>query len=171
MERMVSARPIVALGVSLVVMLAGCTSSQPSGSHASAQADRLRCPDGHYARRPGIFPARIFEDPDPVGGGQPPAVNEWAAGSNRSETRVWAFGSKRTDLGAFSIWRLGTCDRLPRDSVSVKVPGAGPLKIVKAPLGRAVVGWAQRRGNLRFTSANGITGTLHLKDDTVTLHP
>jgi hypothetical protein len=53
----------------------------------------------------------------------------------------------------------------------VKVPGAGALEITKAPLGRKVEVWAQKRGNLHFTSKNGIDGTLHLKDDSITLGP
>jgi hypothetical protein len=34
-----------------------------------------------------------------------------------------------------------------------------------------VVRWAQKRGNIEFNGANGITGTLHLADDTVTVNP
>ena len=52
----------------------------------------------------------------------------------------------------------------------VKVPGAGPVKITKAPLGPGTEVWAQKHGNFEFTSKNGITGTLHLKDDTVTVN-
>ena len=49
------------------------------------------------------------------------------------------------------------------------VPGAGALRITDAPLGREVARWAPRQAELRFTSRNGITGTLDLKDDSVTL--
>jgi hypothetical protein len=51
----------------------------------------------------------------------------------------------------------------------INVPGAGALRITRAPLGRSVQTWAQKRGKLRFTSEHGITGTLHLEDDTVTV--
>jgi hypothetical protein len=51
----------------------------------------------------------------------------------------------------------------------VNVSGAGALKITRAPLGTEVIGWAQRRGDLQFTSVSGIGGTLHLRDDSVDL--
>lgn len=52
----------------------------------------------------------------------------------------------------------------------VRVPDAGPLKILHAPLGHgSVQTWAQARGNLRFVGRRGIRGVLHLKDDTVTI--
>jgi hypothetical protein len=52
----------------------------------------------------------------------------------------------------------------------VNVPSGGVLEITKAPLGPSVETWAQRRGNIEFKGKNGITGTLHLADDTVTLN-
>jgi hypothetical protein len=75
--------------------------------------------------------------------------------------------------GAISI------DHLPAGNESyntkhgggIRIAGAGVVRITKAPLGRAVVSWAGRRGNIHFTSASGISGTLHLKDCTVTLTP
>jgi hypothetical protein len=64
----------------------------------------------------------------------------------------------------------------------VTVPSAGLLEITKAPLGPSVETWAQKRGNIQFKSVargrgghrlhppgSGISGSLHLKDDTVTL--
>jgi hypothetical protein len=45
---------------------------------------------------------------------------------------------------------------------------SGPLKIISAPPGPDVVTSAQR-GQLPFTSKRGITGTLDLSADTVTL--
>ncbi len=72
--------------------------------------------------------------------------------------------------GLFGIYRHNYL-RVKERAKTVKVPRAGTLKITKAPLGRSVESWAQRRGNIQFTSKNGVTGTLHLKDDTVTLNP
>ena len=61
-----------------------------------------------------------------------------------------------------------TASHLPGGSV--KIPGCGPVRITEAPLGAKVRHWAQRRGNLRFKcKKSGATGTLHLKDVTVTL--
>jgi hypothetical protein len=53
----------------------------------------------------------------------------------------------------------------------IKVPDAGILEITKAPLGPSVETWAQKRGNIQFKGDGGITGTLHLSDDSVTLDP
>jgi hypothetical protein len=52
----------------------------------------------------------------------------------------------------------------------LNVPSGGVLEITKAPLGPSVETWAQRRGSIEFKGKNGITGTLHLSDDTVTLN-
>jgi hypothetical protein len=51
----------------------------------------------------------------------------------------------------------------------VDVRGAGALRITRAPTGTRAASWAQRRGNIHFIGETGLTGTLHLKDDTVTL--
>jgi hypothetical protein len=53
----------------------------------------------------------------------------------------------------------------------VKVLGAAPLRITGAPLGRKVETGAQRSGNIRFVGARGVRGTLHLRDDSVSLNP
>jgi hypothetical protein len=51
----------------------------------------------------------------------------------------------------------------------VHVPGAGALRITDAPLGRDVATWAQKRADLGFVGTRGVRGTLHLRDDTVTI--
>jgi hypothetical protein len=48
-------------------------------------------------------------------------------------------------------------------------PNAGKIEITGAPLGSKVETWAQKHGNFEFKGEHGITGTLHLKDDTVTM--
>ena len=53
-------------------------------------------------------------------------------------------------------------------STPAAFPGAGALKITDAPRGLKAAR-APGRAELRFTSKNGVTGTLHLRDDTVTL--
>jgi hypothetical protein len=72
--------------------------------------------------------------------------------------------------GRFTIYRRG--ERPARGTVkTVEVPGAGALTITKAPLGRKVVTRGQEPDAIQFKSKSGITGTLHLSDDTVALNP
>lgn len=97
----------------------------------------------------------------------------WEVTSHTQSTSVEAGGdAQHKSNGLFFIIRsyaLRSSD--PQTTDIVKVAGSGPITITKAPLGRKVVVWAQKRGNLEFKSESGITGTLHLKDDTVTLNP
>jgi hypothetical protein len=50
---------------------------------------------------------------------------------------------------------------------NVEVPEAGPLTITRANLSKQVS--ARPQGDVEFTSKNGITGFLHLADDSVTI--
>jgi hypothetical protein len=99
-----------------------------------------------------------------------PLTNEWHVASRRTFTAVDA-GVDAADhsVGTFGIFRQNFV-QVRQDEDLVKVPGAGALQITKAPLGRKVEVWAQKRGNLHFTSKNGVRGTLHLKDDSITLN-
>jgi hypothetical protein len=101
-----------------------------------------------------------------------PVVNGWAASDRIRNTAVWAgaAGVGHHSTGRFAILR-DNYRLVTQNTYTVDVAGAGPLKITDAPLGPRVVTWAQRRGKLEFTSKSGITGTLHLTDDTVTLNP
>jgi hypothetical protein len=51
----------------------------------------------------------------------------------------------------------------------IVVPRSGAVKITDAPLGCEVITWAQRRGELEFKGRRGVTGTLNLRGETVTL--
>jgi hypothetical protein len=104
-------------------------------------------------------------------------TNGWAAHTDHRQTLVAAgveartFHPHRLTTGLFSISRL-RLHPFDQSGDLVEVPGAGTLTITKAPLGHGRVALsAQKRGNIEFTSTNGITGTLHLSDDTVTLNP
>jgi hypothetical protein len=120
-----------------------------------------------------IQPARISQHPQGFFSTSViwPLVNEWSAASHRTYTAVDA-GVDAADrsVGVFGIYRQDFV-QVTQEENFVKVAGAGALEITQAPLGPKVVGWAQKRGELQFTSKNGITGTLHLKDDTVTVNP
>jgi hypothetical protein len=100
-----------------------------------------------------------------------PLTNQWQTSDRRRFTAVDAGAdASHQSTGLFGIYRHNYI-RIKERAKTVKVPTAGTLKITKAPLGRSVESWAQRRGNIRFTSKNGVTGTLHLRDDTITLNP
>lgn len=101
-----------------------------------------------------------------------PVRNGWVAGDCRRITFVWAGGGGVDDedrsIGKFVIRRQGHWPSARIHGAAIVVPDSGPLKIVNAPLGQEVVTSAQR-GQLPFTSKRGITGTLDLSTDTVTL--
>lgn len=100
-----------------------------------------------------------------------PVRNGWEISNHRRYTAVDAGGNiYHRSLGVLGIFRQNWI-KVTQASDIVKVPGAGAIKITKAPLGRgAVQTWAQRRGNLQFVGKRGVRGTLHLRDDTVTIH-
>jgi hypothetical protein len=179
----------VGIGVCLIgIAVAGCG----GGGHTTISATQARtttstvakgrkhrwdCPNrAGYKMYSAIQPGRIVPDPEPIGGGagMSEIVNGWIAGAHRLVTTVDAGRDFRDPAnGLLAITRDRPC--LPgynrNHGADVRVPGAGPLKITKAPLGRKAVHWGQRRGNIEFKSKSGITGTLHLKSDTVTLNP
>lgn len=100
-----------------------------------------------------------------------PLTNQWQASDRRRFTAVDAGAdASNPSSGLFGIYRHNYL-RVKERAKTVKVPGAGTLRITKAPLGRSVESWAQRRGNIQFASRSGVTGTLHLRDDTVTVNP
>lgn len=127
---------------------------------------------GHYGLN--IFPAKIYPDPEPLLSSElmERIKNAWIVQDHNRETIVE--GGRSADGpphdGLFAIYRLQLHPFMD-ETTPVRVPGAGAITITKAPLGRKVVKWAQKRGNIEFTSANGITGTLHLANDTVTVNP
>jgi hypothetical protein len=97
-----------------------------------------------------------------------PVRGGWAAGACFGITWVWAGASgEHPSTGRLVIARSGRWPH-PRIHVDVDVPGSGPLKITDAPLGPDAAISAQR-GELEFTSKSGITGTLDLSTDTITL--
>ena len=129
-----------------------------------------------YYRRHHLFrtvePAHRVAHPEPsvVSAVMHDVVNAWRASTHR-ETIVVMAGSARgsSTTGRFAILRE-TLAPFDQKGDTVNVPGAGALRITKAPVGRKVVFHAVKAGNLHFTSENGIKGTLHLADDTVSLN-
>jgi hypothetical protein len=98
-----------------------------------------------------------------------PETSGWIVASHTQDTFVVAGADARHPSdGLFSILRTSYIGGTQHGD-GVRVPGSGAVTITKAPLGRKIVVSAQKHGKFEFKSKSGITGTLHLKDDTVTL--
>ena len=126
-----------------------------------------------YKLLPHVEPAEIVPDPDPVvpAGVLDPIVNGWRAGDRRGIVLVEA-GLAGDDpsqtTGRFVIFRER--ERPFAQNVDVvDVRGAGKLRIIGAPTGPRAARSAGRRGKIEFTSEAGVTGTLDLRHDRVTL--
>ncbi len=158
---------VMSLGIAAMTGCGGGSSSTSSSTNAAKEITnpcRARA-----ARLTGTRSARIVQgDSSPYSASViGPVRNAWSASVGGRSTTVYAGGRGygHPDEGTFLITRQGASPRTD----FVYVSQAGGLKITKAPVGCQVIGWAQKRGNLQFTSTNGVTGTLHLKDDSVTL--
>jgi hypothetical protein len=139
----------------------------------------MRHPPGHPnavgSRMPNPFPAELLRaDPGSYFSSEliHPLTNAWRAASHSKMTAVDAGGEDRDSAnGVFGIFRENYRFTSQKENI-VRVVGSGPVTITKAPEGRGKVQtWAQRRGDLHFTSTSGVTGVLHLKNDTVTVTP
>lgn len=98
-----------------------------------------------------------------------PVTNGWRISDHRTFTAVYAGAvPNHRSTGRLVVFRQNFV-RVTQTSNRVDVPGSGPLTITSAPEGRSGQTEAQRSGTLRFTSANGTTGTLHLGNDTATV--
>jgi hypothetical protein len=96
-------------------------------------------------------------------------LNGWVAGDCHGRTFVYAGSAGwKGSMGLAYIVRLGHGSNQLGGGI-IAVPGSGALRITRAPIGPKVVRSAQRRGDLEFKSARGITGTVHLRDNTATL--
>jgi hypothetical protein len=100
-----------------------------------------------------------------------PVVNAWRTSSRRQLTQVDA-GALATDhsIGVLAVFRH-QFTKARQSSDLVKVIGSGPLRITHAPQGHGVEAAAQRTGDIGFVGARGVRGTLHLRNDTISLLP
>jgi hypothetical protein len=98
-----------------------------------------------------------------------PITNGWEASDHRSYTAVEA-GANPADpsVGELGIFRQDHI-KVTQSQKVVNVPGAGAVRIVKAPEGRAVATSAQHDGELEFVGRRGVRGVLHLSNDKVTI--
>ena len=147
-------------------------SAKPDGGHHRHQG-RDHFPASIPDRFPDTYPATIAADPDPLVSSSlmMPIVNGWGVESHHQITQVVAGLASDDRSGTKGRFAIARQRARPYSQTLdlVDVPGAGALKITHAPLGPEVVNRAQRRGNLQFVGSRGVRGTLHLKDDTVTL--
>jgi hypothetical protein len=130
---------------------------------------------GEYNPLPRREPAKIIPDPEPLVPTDvlQPIVNGWRAGDHRGITLVEA-GLAGDDAsgttGRFVVFREREQPFAQNVDV-VDVPGAGALRIREAPTGSRVGHRAQRYGEIEFAGEKGVTGTLHLAHDRITLDP
>lgn len=182
-----------AIACLIVIAVAGCGGGGQSISTRSAHAQRdhpqqnhrqhpkkrarrrrLACHNGSGETR---IPGKIIPGSQ-VDGYFPtqtlaPLRSQWETGDCRDFTAVDAGRDySHTSEGLLGIYRhhYGRPYHNQVTTKTVTVPGAGPLRITKAPLGPSVETWAQERGEIDFAGKNSITGTLYLRDDTVTLN-
>jgi hypothetical protein len=73
-------------------------------------------------------------------------------------------------IGALAIFRYDFATA-KQDTTLIKVLGAGPVRVERAPMGGEVEDSAQRKGKIEFSGGRGVGGTLDLSDDTVSLRP
>ena len=154
----------IAAALVLVAALGGCGSGSGSGTSASHLGGHhmTQSIPAHIDRRPqGFFSSDLVR----------PVTDAWRAADRRRFTEVDA-GALAADhsVGVLAVFRHRFVRARQRGDV-LKVIGSGPLRITRAPHGAAAVTAAQRRGSLRFVGAAGVRGTLHLRDDSVTLRP
>jgi hypothetical protein len=98
-----------------------------------------------------------------------PVTNGWQAGDHRSYTAVDAGANPANPtMGELGVFRQDHVSVTQSQKV-VNVPGAGTIRIVRAPEGTAAATSAQRTGELEFVGSRGVRGTLHLSDNSVTI--
>ena len=120
------------------------------------------------------YPGRILSHELAAGGPVQPAelwpvTNGWQISDHRRLTAVYAGADpNRRSTGRLVIFRQNFV-HVTQTSDRVDVPGTGPLTITSAPHGKAAQTEAQRDGTLEFKGTKGVTGTLRLSDDGVTL--
>ena len=133
---------------------------------------RFHGPPGSPMHR--TYPGRILSHELATNGPVQPAElwpvsNGWQISDHRRFTAVYAGANpERRSTGRLVVFRQNFV-HVTQTSNRVDVPGSGPLTITSAPQGKAAQTEAQRDGTLEFKGANGVTGTLHLSDDSVSL--
>jgi hypothetical protein len=114
---------------------------------------------GHGASQGGpIQPAELF-----------PVTNSWRVSDHKNFTAVYAGADpQHHDTGRLVVFRQDFV-HVKQTAHDVDVHGSGPVTITDAPTGRNAGSSVQQNGVLRFRGAKGVTGALHLSNDTVSV--
>jgi len=150
------------------VALAGCGSDGDTESRTTP-ADVGESGSGQLMKD--TTPAAIVDHPQGFVSSDVlrPVVNGWRTSSTETFTEVDA-GAVAYDrsTGALAIFRHDFVE-IAQSSNLIKVKDSGPLTITKAPEGKGVEEFAQEDGEIEFEGKTGVTGTLDLSDDSVSL--
>jgi len=98
-----------------------------------------------------------------------PVTNSWRVSDHKTFTAVYAGANPdHHDTGRLVVFRQDFV-HVKQTAQDVDVQGSGPVTITSAPTGHDVATSAQQNGQIRFRGATGVTGTLHLSNDTVSV--
>jgi hypothetical protein len=113
---------------------------------------------GHGASQGGpIQPAELW-----------PVTNSWRVSDHKNFTAVYAGANPdHHDTGRLVVFRQDFV-HVKQNARDVDIQGSGPVTITSAPTGHDVGTSAQKTGEIQFRGTNGVTGTLHLSNDSVT---
>jgi len=156
-----------ALALAIVLALAACGSDEATTTSATTGTTGA---GGGQAMKD-TSPAEIEDNPQGFASSDviSPVENAWRAGGHNRFTEVDAGALARDrHTGAFAIFRNDYA-AIEQTMKLVEVKDAGTLTITSAPTGPDVVDSAQEDAEIEFEGSNGVSGTLHLADDTVTL--
>ena len=114
---------------------------------------------GHGASEGGpIQPAELW-----------PVTNSWRVSDHKTFTAVYAGANPdHHGTGRLVVFRQDFV-HVKQTARDVDVKGSGPVTITSAPTGHNVGTSAQKTGEIQFRGANGVTGTLHLSNDTISV--
>jgi hypothetical protein len=189
-----TAKPAVLVAVAIAAGVTGCGSvsaGQTAGAvQSSSSTPAPSAPTGSTSAKPVPTPLRSSGPPSPISvdstgpGPQYPAAissgndtqplnnmvvlsNTWGTGDGQTSITVDA-GASGADSsnGLFIILRQTQAGG--QSLKTVTVAGSGAVRISSAPLGVSVETSAQT-GDLSFDSDSGMSGVLHLSDDTITI--
>jgi len=132
---------------------------------------RNQGPPGTKMQR--TYTARILGHQQSEGPIQPaelwPVTNSWRVSNHKNFTAVYAGANpQHHDTGRLVVFRQDFV-HVKQTARDVDVHGSGPVTITSAPTGKDVGTSAQKNGEIQFRGANGVTGTLHLSNDTVSV--
>ena len=160
----------------------GQSGTQSGGGPGAPQNARTKNPGSRHRNQgpPGTtmqhtYAARILGQAQSQGGPIQPAElwpvrNSWRVSDHRTFTAVYAGANPdHHDTGRLVIFRQDFI-HVRQTARDVDVQNSGPLEITSAPTGPSVGSSAQQNGDFQFRGTKGVTGTLHLSNDMVSVN-